>query len=135
MDGTYALNENIALLFGAGNLTSKTATGLAARGVSLGTNYRILGKYTFTNTFLSGAFVGVGVIHQGLRAADAADDATMPAYTLTNAFVGYRWGRHWRAQVNVNNVFNITYAAVGVARTILYAGLPLNESTTLSYNW
>jgi len=81
MDGTYALNNNLDLLFGAGNLTSKTATGLAVRGVSLGTNWRILAKYNFTNSIVRGAFVGAGVIRQGNRAADAADDATMPAYT------------------------------------------------------
>jgi iron complex outermembrane receptor protein len=137
-DGTYAFNQNISLIFGAGNLTSKSALNLAARGVPFGTNYRVFGKYTFVNTgaqWLNGLFIGIGVQHNSLRAADANDDATMPPYTLTDALIGYSWGNHWRVQGNMDNVFDITYASVGVARQIMYAGLPRNESATITYNW
>ena len=133
-NGTFTLNDNLSLLFGAGNLTSKTATGLFLRAVPFGTNYRALVEYTFTDTIIKGAFIGVGVQHNGPRAADSADDATLPPYTVVNSFAGYEWG-HWRAQVIVNNVTDTVYASVAVARQIQYAGLPTTVNGTLTYTF
>ena len=135
MDGTLAISRNFAMLFGAGNLSSKTATGFEARGVPFGTNYRGLGKYTFTDTFLKGGFVGLGLIHDGPRAADAAVDFILPPMTLLNGFVGYQVNSHFRVQVNVQNLTNLSYAAVSVARTIIYAGNPTNANCTLTYSY
>ena len=66
--------------------------------------------------------------------AEHYDDATMPPYTLTNAFVGWERG-HWRFQFNCNNVFDITYTAVGVARQIMYGGIPRDFQGTVAYTW
>jgi len=135
MDTTMAITDNLDLIGGAGNLDSKTATGFLARSVPFGTNYRGFLKSTFHTGPLHGIFAGFGLQHDGPRAADAADDATLPQYTVCNALLGYQYDKHWRFQVNVNNVFNTVYESISVARTIIYAGNPTDASATLTYSY
>jgi iron complex outermembrane receptor protein len=135
MDATAVLTNNFDLIGGAGNLDSKTSTGFEARSVPFGTNYRAFLKYTIHTGPLGGFFAGFGLQHDGPRAADAADDANLPQYTVCNALIGYALNKHWRIQCNVNNVFNTVYESISVARTIIYAGNPTDASGTLTYSF
>lgn len=133
-DGTYAITNNLDLLFGFGNLTSISQLHLYGRNVPFGTNYRAFAKYTFgpySNPFA----VGFGVLHDGPAAANTSDTANIPPYTVCDAFLGYRISRHWRAQVNVNNVFNANYLALAIATTQGQGSNPLDASLEVAYNW
>lgn len=133
-DGTWSVTSNFDLLFGAGNLTSKTSTGLFSRNVPFGTEYRAYGKYTFHTGTLAGFYIGGGLRHEGARALDAADDHNLPPYSVVDAMAGYRY-RHWSAQVNVYNLLNKVYAAYGISTTNVTAGNPRDAMVTLTYNY
>ena len=123
-DGTWAVTQGLDFIFGAGNLTSITQTGLLARNVPVDTNYRVFGKYTFS-AGLPGLYVGLGVQHTGPRGLNSAATFYLPQYTIATALSDTH-GRHWQAQVNVNNLFNRNYPAFGISTTGIMAGNPLD---------
>lgn len=134
-DGTWAVTDNIDLLFGFGSLQSLTQTHLVTVGVPTGLNYRALGKYTFRNGPIKGLFAGVGVIHNGPAAVTATNTANIPSYTIGDAFLGYDFLRHWRAQVNVDNITNVRYVALAIQTTDATAGNPRDASFELTYRY
>ena len=88
-DATWAINQNVAMLFGAGNLKSKTATGFLSRAVPQGFNYKFFGKYTFTQGPMKGAFGGFGYEHNSERALANSDTPLMPSYNTADLLLGY----------------------------------------------
>lgn len=112
---------NIALLGGYGDITSTTERGPTQRAVPIGANYRLWGKYTFTNGPIKGAYAGLGLEHTAKR--DMAGDGlgTLPAYDSWDGLVGYRRGS-WDAQVNVYNLADKNYASIAVAKFLMYGG-------------
>lgn len=133
-DFTWAIGKNFALLGGFGDLTSKTQTGVRARAVPVGFNAKMFGKYTFTDGPLTGFSLGLGFEKNADRAGDGADSFNLPGYEVASAFLGYKRGA-WNAQINVENVFDETYAAISVARQIIYAGTPRRVGVVVGYRF
>jgi outer membrane receptor protein involved in Fe transport len=129
------VNDNIDLLFGAGNLTSLTQTGLSARNVPIGTNYRLFAKYAFIQGPLRGLYIGGGVQHNGPRALTATNNGYLPAYTTGSGLAGYNWGRHWQIQLNVTNITNALYPAYGIAVNTIMPSNPRDYSGILTYSY
>jgi outer membrane receptor protein involved in Fe transport len=116
-----------------GDLDSRTQTGIRARAVPQGLNYRAFAKYALQSHTLKGLYLGGGFVKNPDRALDGADTATMPAYSTVDAFVGYEWGGRWRAQLNVTNVTDKVAPWIAVARQIIYPLEPRRAAVSLSY--
>lgn len=133
-DFTVAVNDNLAVIGGIGSLTSRNALGIRSRAVPEGVNYKAFVKYTFTSTFLQGAFIGYGYEKNSDRAGEAGDGFNMPGYTTSDLVVGYKHG-HWAFQANVANVWDQNYPYIAVARTLIYPGDPRTVRLTTRYTW
>ena len=59
----------------------------------------------------------------------------MPARTLVNAKVGYRIDAQWRAQLNIDNVFDKEYLAASTARNTVFPGTPFNPKLSVTYGF
>ena len=133
-DGTFAITNNLDMIFGWGSLTSVSQLGLYGRNVPFGVNYRAFLKYSFglpTNPWA----VGFGVLHDGPAAANSTDTANIPPYTVCDGFISYRISRHWKAQVNVNNIFNANYLALAIATTQGQGSNPTDAALEIAYSW
>jgi iron complex outermembrane receptor protein len=53
--------------------------------------------------------LAVGVVHQGKREANSANQFRLPAYTRVDAAVGYTFENDLEVRLNVENVFDETY--------------------------
>ena len=133
-DFTVAVNENLAILGGIGSLTSVNALGIRSRAVPQGLNYKAFAKYSFTDKFLKGVFIGYGYEKNSDRAGDSSDQFTLPGYTTSDLLLGYRRDK-WSIQLNVTNVWDETYAAIAVAGSIIYPGEPRLARLSARYTW
>jgi iron complex outermembrane receptor protein len=133
-DATWAVNENVALLAGIGNLKSKTATGFLSRAVPQGLNYKVFGKYSFTKGTLKGVYAGFGFEHNSERALANSDTPLLPGYNTADLLLGYRRGQ-WGTQLNVSNLFDETYGMISVARQIIYSSDPRAFRISVNYRW
>ncbi len=78
-----------------------------------------------------GLSLGGGLNIIGERQGDNANDFQLPAYTVANAMVMYRfqpaalpWVKNLTAQLNVNNVFNTIYYTNSADRFSIFPGAP-----------
>lgn len=135
VDATWSPIEGLDLMAGIGDLNSRTQTGVRARAVPLGLNYRVFGKYRLqSGGLLKGVFVGGGYENTPERALDFADTATLPGYDTFELFLGRRW-KQWGVQVNVTNLFDKEAAWIAVARQIIYPLDPRRVRISASYTW
>lgn len=136
VDATWSPIDGLDIMGGIGDLDSKTQTGIRARAVPQGLNYRAFAKYTFLKgDLLKGFYLGAGFEKNPDRALDAADTATMPSFSTVDVFAGYSFGRHWRAQVNVTNVTDEIAPWIAVARQIIYPVEPRRARLSVSYTF
>lgn len=136
VDATWSPIDGLDIMAGLGDLDSKTQTGIRARAVPQGLNYRAFAKYTFlTGDLLKGFYLGAGFEKNPDRALDAADTATMPSFSTVDVFAGYSFGRQWRAQVNVTNVTDEIAPWIAVARQIIYPVEPRRARLSVSYTF
>jgi iron complex outermembrane receptor protein len=91
-------------------------------------------KYSFRNGPLKGLFVGGGFQYVDSRYFSNkkvnVTVAEMPAYTVFDALVGYRY-KQYSLQVNGNNLGDKRYAASGISSSYT-PGMPRNLLVTLS---
>ncbi|TDX62101.1 iron complex outermembrane receptor protein [Methylosinus sp. sav-2] len=76
---------------------------------------------------LAGLSAGAGVQRVGAAQGDPANSFQMPAYTILNAMLGYRFAigsTHVTAQINVNNITNETYFYGATSFTNRYSMTP-----------
>ena len=134
-DATWSPFEGLDILAGIGDLDSKTQTGIRARAVPQGINWRLFAKYSLKNDMLKGLFIGAGYEQTPARALDAADTGMLPKYALLEAFAGYRWNGRWQVQANVTNVTDEVKPWIAVARQIIYPIEPRRVRVSVSYTW
>lgn len=88
-------------------------------------------KHTWMHGSLAGFSLGVGVRYEGEKFADTANIVNVDSSTVFNLLVSYQ-RKNWRAQVNVENVFDeMWWEATGAPRASA-TGAPRTFSLTLS---
>ena len=122
----------VALIVGYSNLVSKDPNGAFTRDVAEGASYKGLGKYTFLDGPLQGLGLGYGYIFVSKHAGVAGSTFVLPAYNYSTAFLTYTQ-KTWRAQLNVNNVFNKAYAAGSTSNYEIYPGPPREIKISVTY--
>jgi len=136
VDATWSPVDGLDIMAGVGDLDSRTQTGIRARAVPQGVNYRLFARYSLPmEGALKGLFFGAGFVKNPARALDGADTATLPAYSTADAFVGFEWSGRWRAQLNVTNLTDKVAPWIAVARQIIYPVEPRRVSVSLSYTF
>jgi iron complex outermembrane receptor protein len=95
-------------------------------------------KYTFRKGVLKGLFAGSGFQYVDSRyfsnkKVAATNVLEMPAYTIMDAVLGYRF-RQYTLQVNGSNLFAKRYALSGLSSAYT-PGAPRNYQVTFSYSF
>jgi iron complex outermembrane receptor protein len=100
---------------------------------------------------LHGLSLGLGANHLGERAGDQVSGLAagstpaapipnqptfyLPARTLVDASVGYKFSRNWHAQLNVANLLNTDYIAASASRYIVFPGATINARLRITYTF
>ncbi len=153
---TAALTENLSIVGNVASIKARTplGSGQVFRGVADKTAAAFV-NYTFDKKGdLKGLSLGVGVDYVGKRAGDnpnpggfiAATSTPdhlvlgqptfwLPARTLVSLMASYRFDEHWKAQLNVDNLFNEHYLAASTSRNNVFPGTPINPRVLVSYSF
>ncbi|MDC5855574.1 TonB-dependent siderophore receptor [Vibrio europaeus] len=91
-------------------------------------------KYQFFDGVLNGLSVGGGVRYTGNSYAGNDNVNEVPAYTLYDATVSYRF-QDYKFQVAAKNIFDKEYIATCTSNTWCYYGDRRNVIASLSYDW
>lgn len=84
---------------------------------------------------LKGLGGGVGVRYLGGRYGDQGNEIHLPANTLVDAALRYRYDEHWRVALNAANLFDDTYVATCDNDTFCFYGPRRTVIGSLTYNW
>jgi len=87
--------------------------------------------YRLQSSALQGLGFGAGVYYVGRREGDLANSFTLPSYIRTDATLFYEQ-EHWRAGINVKNLFDTDYIAAASGRTRIDPGIPLTVIGSVS---
>ncbi len=123
---------NVSLAYS--DLTSKNETGQYFRGVPVDATWSVLGKYSFRQGGLRGAFVGASWRRVGKQAGDPANTFFLADADVADAFVGYGRGR-WSVQLNVLNALNSDDPITVTGDTGVFRSLPRSYRATFRYSF
>jgi iron complex outermembrane receptor protein len=149
LEFNFAVNSSLSLIGNATVMRNRDANGIAFRGTAEKSG-ALWANYSFDKSgTLAGLSVGIGADYLSKRAGDAASGVTsaststnlirvqpsfwLPARTLINASAIYRVNAHWRAQLNIDNLFDKDYLQSATGRTNVWVGMPLNAKLTVTY--
>lgn len=126
MIGGYAYTD--ARITGA---TSATITPGKRVGLVPYNTFSLWNRYNFNQSF--GA--GVGVIYYSDFYASSDDTVRLPSFTRVDAALYFRINNMWRAQLNVENVFNTKYISTADGNNNLTPGSPRVARVTATANF
>ena len=101
----------------------------------------LLTRYDFRGGLLKGLGLSLAANYEGRRpiyfnsSASLANQLWMGGRTLVNAAAYYSWGKHYKVQVNVDNVFDKWYLAGGYLPTRVFFGDGRNVKASLVYSF
>ena len=146
---TAAINDQLSLIGNYAYTHARTPLGQVFRGVAENTAGALL-NYRFNKGGpLKDLSIGLGVDYIGKRPGDNPTPGGyigtslivgqptfyLPARTILNLMATYRFDRHWRAQLNIDNVTNVDYMAASTARNTVFPGTPFNPRLTVTYSF
>lgn len=111
---------------------SNPGSGGQARGVPVGFNYVLVGRYDFLEGPLAGAYIGANLRKVVERAADTGDSFRVPGYEIYGLLAGYR-AESWRVQLNLENATDEEYVDTSVNDFLISPGAPFNAK--LGFYW
>jgi iron complex outermembrane receptor protein len=76
--------------------------------------------------------LALGLVYLGRRAADLENDLFLPGFTRWDAGAFYTRGP-WNANVYLENLFDVQYAASSINDLQIFQGAPFNVRATISY--
>ncbi len=123
---------NVSL--GYSDLTSKNEAGRYFRGVPVEATWSVLGKYSFREGTLRGAFAGASWRRIGKQAGDPANTFFLAHADVTDAFLGYGRSR-WSVQLNVLNLLNTDDPVTVTGDTGVFRAIPRMYRATLRYTF
>jgi len=151
LEFTFVVSKQLSLIgnatvFKNRDIDNIPFRGTAEKSAALWTNYTgerggALGGWSF----------GAGIDYLAKRPGDLAQAFTslsrpgsiirqqpsfyLPARTLVSVKVGYKIDAHWRAQLNVDNIFDEEYLAASTARNTVFPGTPINPKLSVTYTF
>ncbi|MCC4287081.1 TonB-dependent siderophore receptor [Vreelandella aquamarina] len=100
---------------------------------------QLWGHYAVQKGWLSGVDIGVGVRHYADIAADRANTATVPDYTLVDATLGYDWSQAGlngvETRLNVHNALDKAYVASCNSLEYCYFGAERGITASVHYRF
>ncbi|WP_404376201.1 TonB-dependent siderophore receptor [Vreelandella aquamarina] len=100
---------------------------------------QLWGHYAVQEGWLSGVDIGVGVRHYADIAADRANTATVPDYTLVDATLGYDWSQAGlngvETRLNVHNALDKEYVASCNSLEYCYFGAERGVTASIHYRF
>lgn len=100
---------------------------------------QLWGHYAVQKGWLSGVDIGVGVRHYADIAADRANTATVPDYTLVDATLGYDWSQAGlngvETRLNVHNALDKEYVASCNSLEYCYFGAERGVTASVHYRF
>lgn len=78
---------------------------------------------------------GVGVIHYGSSYASSDDTVRLPAFTRVDAALYFKLNQNWRAQLNVENIFDVGYYATAHSNVNISPGAPRTFRVSATANF
>lgn len=100
---------------------------------------QLWGHYAVQKGWLSGVDIGVGVRHHADIAADRANTATVPDYTLVDATLGYDWSQAGlngvETRLNVHNALDKEYVASCNSLEYCYFGAERGVTASVHYRF
>jgi outer membrane receptor protein involved in Fe transport len=151
-----SLTENLSLVGNISSIKARTplGDGQLFRGVADNTAAAFVSYTLDRKGDFKGLALGAGIDYVSKRAGDnpnpggfiaASSTPThlvlgqptfyLPARTLVSLMVSYRLDAHWKAQLNVDNLFNEHYLAASTSRNNVFPGTPINPRVTVNYSF
>ena len=94
--------------------------------------YSLLAKYAWTKGSLNGFTIGGSIMDQtGKRNGNYLIDFPR----LVNVFAGYRWGKNWEFQLNLDNLTDERYVVAIAATGLIQTAEPLQARLGVKYIW
>lgn len=151
LEAHWVVTDELSVVGSATKFTNRDPNNVPFRGTAE-ESWGALASYRFAKTSgLRGLYANVGVDYLAKRPGDAASGVTsaststqvipnqptfyLPARTLVNLAVGYRIDRHWKTQINVDNLFDQKYLASSINRFVVDPGAPTDVRGTLTYSF
>jgi len=129
-DIAWQPNPELSFLVALSDVDSKNPNGLRKRNVQNGFNWRFVSKYKFTDDLSA----GIAAVNLADRAGDNGNTFFTEGYTTVNLFSAYDFGK-WRAQVNVNNVFDGDGVESSIISSIALPQNPRSVRVSLQYTF
>jgi len=123
---------NVSLAYS--DLTSKNEAGNYFRGVPVDATWSVLGKYSFRQGAMRGAFVGASWRRVGKQAGDPANTFFLADTDVADAFLGYGHAR-WSVQLNVLNLLDTDDPITVTGDTGVFRSLPRSYRVTFRYTF
>ena len=148
---TFVVSKNLSLVGNATVMKNRDIYGVPFRGTAEKSGAVWANYNGDKGGALNGWSFGLGVDYLAKRPGDLGQAFTslstptniirqqpsfyLPARTLVNIKVGYRIDKNWRAQLNVDNVFDEEYLAASTARNTVFPGTPFNPKLSVTYTF
>ena len=146
---TFVISKNLSLVGNGTVMKNRDTDGVPFRGTAEKSAAAWLNYAGEKGGALSGWSFGAGFDYLAKRPGDLAQAFTtlstptkiirqqpsfyLPARTLVSIKVGYRMDKNWRAQLNVDNIFDEQYLAASTARNTVFPGTPINPKLSVNY--
>lgn len=151
LEVSFAVNRNLSLVGNASVMKNRDPDDMPFRGTAEKSGAAWVNYAFDKDGTLAGLSVGLGIDYLDKRPGDNAGGATsastatkvirtapsfwLPARTLVNANVTYRYSREWRAQLNIDNLLDEDYLQSSTGRQNVWVGMPLNAKLTVTYSF
>ena len=141
-----ALTRNLSVVAAYTNYKNRNPFGQEFRGAAEEAWSALLHYDCGKTGRLRGFSFSVGADYLGKRAGDDASGFTvagvarkptfyLPARTLVNAALVYQHDKQWRAQLNIDNLFDTEYLGASLSRGIVWPGTPTNVKLKITYEF
>ena len=128
LDLNGEITKNLSLSFGATHFNAKDANGEKYATDSSRSTANLFAKYEIRDFR-----VGAGAMYKSkIYTGKGAGEITQKGYTLANLMFGYKFGKNFDVQLNIDNLFNKKYYE-GIGKNMMVYGDP--RTFNLSFNY
>jgi iron complex outermembrane receptor protein len=151
LEVTYVITKNLSVVGNATTLRNRDKDNVPFRGTPENSAAVWFSYTADKDGALKGWSAGLGADYLAKRPGDLAQAFTslstptriirqqpsfyLPERTLVNANIGYRYDKHWRVQLNLDNLLDEEHLQASTARATVFPGAPFNPKLRVTYSF